>query len=87
MMYGRREEFLQWDQLMEDVSIPKEKYRKMQADRIAALIGNSCPAHLLLSEWAALITTSIAERFRVDDPDDKIAEMTAIIHVGDTDNA
>ena len=62
-MTGTREEFMEWDQLMIDVGVPKEKYSKMRADRLARLIVNSCPGHLLLSEWAELITTSIAERF------------------------
>ena len=74
--------------MMIDVGVPKEKYSKMRADRIARLIVNSCPGHLLLSEWAELITTSIAELFpeEVAPPDDEFAEMTAIIDVGNTDN-
>ena len=84
-MYGTREEFMEWDQLMIDVGVPKEKYSKMRADRLARLIVNSCPGHLLLSEWAALITKSIAELFPPDDPDDAFAEMMAIIDIGKTD--
>ena len=78
-MTGTREEFLEWDQLMEDVGVPKEKYSQMRADRIARLIVDSCPAHLSLSSWAELITKSIVELFPVDDPNDAFAEMPAII--------
>ena len=86
LMTGKREDFLEWDQLMEDVGVPKEKYSKMRADRIARLIVDSCPAHLSLSSWAELITKSIVELFPADDPDDEFAETPAIIDVGHTDN-
>ena len=50
-MTGTREEFLEWDALLEDAGIPKEKYTSWRADRFARLIFNSTPAHLTLNEW------------------------------------
>ena len=41
---------------------------------------------MTLSRWAELITTSIAELFPPEDPDDEFAEITAIIDIGNTDN-
>ena len=85
-MKGTREEFLEWDQLMKQVGVPKEKYSKMRADRIARLIVNACPGHILLPEWADLISHAIAELCPPDHPDDEFADMPAIIDVGDTEN-
>ncbi|MXV82907.1 hypothetical protein F4Z98_05980 [Candidatus Poribacteria bacterium] len=71
---------------MEDVGVPKEKYSKMRADKIANVILNSCPAHLTLSEWAHLIRKSLAELVPADDPDDAFADIPAMIEIGDTEN-
>ena len=71
---------------MQDVGVPKEKYSKMRADRFARLIVNACPGHMHLSEWADLITTSIAELLPPDHPDDEFADVAAIIGIGNTDN-
>ena len=81
LMQGTREDFMEWDQLMADVGVPKEKYSKMRADRIANLIFNACPVHLSLSEWTDIITKSIAE-LTANDPDDAFAEEAAGIEIG-----
>ena len=85
-MNGTREEYLEWDKLMSDVGVPEERYSQMRADRIARLIINSCPAHLLLTEWTLLITKAIAALFPPDDPDDEFANIEAVIEIGDSDN-
>ena len=38
------------------------------------------------SNWATLISRSIAELVSPDDTDDEFAEMPAMIEIGDTDN-
>lgn len=58
-MTGTREEFLEWDALMADVGVPKEKYTSMRADRFARLIFNSTPEHLTLNEWRDEIDKAI----------------------------
>ena len=58
-MTGTREEFREWDQLMADVGVAKEKYTTFRADRFAELIFNSTPDHLTLNEWRDEIDKAI----------------------------
>lgn len=60
-MYGTKEEFLEWDELMREVGVPRERYAKMRADKLARLIFNSTPEHLTLNEWRDLIDKSLNE--------------------------
>lgn len=72
-MTGTREEFLEWDALMEDVGVPKEKYIDWRADRLARLIFNSTPAHLTLNEWCQVVTNALWRFAHKSDPGEPLA--------------
>lgn len=84
-MKGTREEFLNWDQLMENVGIPKEQYVDLRADKFARLIVNSTPAHLTLQEWFSMIGNAIAALTQDYDPNEPLENVVIMTNLDPTD--